>query len=137
MLVDDLPVLEGTSCSQMVTDNLNALYWAGKVFIQQETSEKICRAFRHQIRRSGDLKFVCSDTVCYKRNGSSKWKGQGTVLGQKEQQILIKHDRVYVRLHPRLVLHKASPQICQDSEEESRKVQKSETEHVAKNAKCR
>ena len=68
----------------------------------------------------------------YKRNDSSKWKGPGTVLGQEGQQILVKHGRVYVRVHPCRLLHKVTPEVCQDSEGESRNVQKSETEHVQK-----
>ena len=95
VLLDDPLALEGTSCSQMIADNLNALHRARQAFIQQEASEKIRRALRHQIRPSGYLKFVCGDIVCYKRNDSSlfiyKWKEPGTVLGQEGQQILARH----------------------------------------------
>ena len=135
VLVDDPPALEGTSCSQMIADNLNALHRAREAFIQQEASEKIRQALRHQIRPSGDLKFVCGDIVYYKRNDSSKWKGPGTVIGQEGQQILVKHGGVYVRVHPCRLLHKVTPEVCQVSEGESRSVQKSETEHVVQKCK--
>ena len=71
----------------------------------------------------------------YKRNDSSKWKGPGYVLGQEGQQILVKHGGVYVRVHPCRLLHKVTPEVCQDSEGESRSVQKSETEHVVQKCK--
>ena len=135
VLVYDPPALEGTSCSQMIADNLNTLHRAREAFIQQEASEKIRRALRHQIRPSGDLKFVCGDIAYNKRNDSSKWKGPGTVLGQEGQQILFKHGEVYVRAHPCRLSHKVTPEVCQDSEGESRNVQKSETEHVVQKCK--
>ena len=119
----------------MVADNLNALHRARKAFIQQEASEKIRRALRHQIRPSGDLKSVCGKTVCYKSNDNSKWKGPGAVLGQEGQQSLVKHGGVYVRVHPCRLSHKDTPEVCQDSDEESSNMQKSETEHVVQ--KCR
>ena len=72
VLVYDPRASESTSCSQIIADNLNALHLAREAFIQQEASEKIRRAFRHQIRPSGDLAFVCRDIVYYKRNDNSK-----------------------------------------------------------------
>ena len=86
VLVDDPPALEATSCSQMIADNLNALHRAREAFIQQEASEKIRRALRHQIRSSGDLKFVCGDIVYYKRNDSSKGKDQGLSLVKRDSK---------------------------------------------------
>ena len=69
------------------------------------------------------------------QNDSYKWKGPGTVLSQEEQQILVKHGGVYVMVHPCRLLHKVTPEECQDSEGESRNVQKSETEHVVQKCK--
>ena len=44
------PALEGVTQSELIAKNLNAMHAARKAFIQQEPSEKIRRALRHQIR---------------------------------------------------------------------------------------
>ena len=70
-----------------------------------------------------------------KRNDSSKLKGPGTVLGQEGLQILVKRGGVYVRVNPHQLLHTVTPEVCRDSEGESRNVQKPETEDVVQKCK--
>ena len=84
----------------MIKTNLDALHKAREAFIQSEHSERIRRALSHNIRTSGDVKYVTGDQVYYKRKDSNEWHGPGTVLGQDGQQILIKHSSYYVRVHP-------------------------------------
>ena len=57
------PALEGVTQSELIAKNLNATHAARKAFIQQESSEKIGRALRHQIRTSGNIKYVTRDSA--------------------------------------------------------------------------
>ncbi|XP_057314680.1 uncharacterized protein LOC130655883 [Hydractinia symbiolongicarpus] len=95
-----LPALEGKTSSEIVATNLNAMNAARKTFIQSESAEKVRRALRHQTRTSGDDRFETGDKVFYKRNTSNAWKGPGSVIGQDDKQVLIKHGSSYVRVHP-------------------------------------
>ena len=103
VLFDDPPALE-SSTSEIVTRNLQGIASARKAFIEAESSEKIRRALRHNMK-AGNRKFYTGDTVYYKRNDSRKWKGPGKVIGQDSQQVLIKHGGMYVRVHPCRVMH--------------------------------
>ena len=100
VLHDLLPALEAKTNSEIVAENLNAMHSARKAFIASEASEKLRRALRHNVRTSGNVKYVTGDSVFYKRNDSNKWKGPGKVIGQDGQQVLVKHGSVYVRVHP-------------------------------------
>ena len=100
MLHDKLPALEAKTNSEIVAENLNAMHSARKAFVAAETSEKIRRALRHNIRTSCEVKYFTGDSVFYKRNKCDRWKGPGKVIGQDGQQVLVKHGSVYVRVHP-------------------------------------
>ena len=100
-LMDDKPpALSGKPATQMIKENLQMLHKAREAFIQSEHSERIRRALAHNIRTSGEIKYITGDQVYYKRKDSNEWKGPGSVLGQDGQQILIKHGSYYVRVHP-------------------------------------
>ena len=100
VLADKPPALYSETTHDIIRTNLNALHNARQAFIKSESSEKIRRALRHNIRSSGDVKYVTGDRVYYKRLREKRWKGPATVLGQDGQQVLIKHGGVYVRVHP-------------------------------------
>ena len=107
LLSDKPPALNEESQVDIIRQNLNTLHASRQAFIKSESSEKIRRALRHNIRSSGDIKYLSGDSVYYKRLNSRKWNGPGTVLGQDGQQVLVKHGGVYVRVHPcRLSLEK-------------------------------
>ena len=100
VLNDKAPALTATPSSKVVAENLQAMHKAREAFVQSENSERIRRALRHNIRPSGDIKYVSGDSVYYKRNDASEWHGPGKVLGQDGQQVLVKHGSYYVRVHP-------------------------------------
>ena len=54
----------------------------------------------HNVRTSGNVKYVTGDSVFYKKNDSNKWKGPGNIIGKDGQQVVVKHGSVYVRVHP-------------------------------------
>ena len=99
MLTDSLPALEGVTCSQTISSNLNAIHKAREAFTQAENSEKIWCALRHNLRSSDDAKFEMGDIIYFKRNDNNRWRGPGTVIGQEHKQILIKYGGSYVRVH--------------------------------------
>ena len=104
---DKPPALsEETSC-EVIRNNLNAMHAARQAHIRNESSEKVRRALRHNVRTTGEIRYVTGDSVYYKRKDSKKWQGPGTVLGSEGNQVLVKHQGIYVRVHPcRLSLEK-------------------------------
>ena len=107
VLYDKPPALYNHDQNDIIRMNLNALHKAREAFMKSESSEKVRRALRHNVRSSGDVKYVTGDRVFYKRLQEKKWRGPATVLGQEGQQVLVKHGGVYVRVHPcRLSLEK-------------------------------
>ena len=100
ILVDEAPALEGVCQSEVVASNLNALHNSRRAFIQSESSEKLRRALRHQIRPSIGASYNNGDKVFFKRNESNRWLGPGYVIGTENKQVLVKNGGVYVRVHP-------------------------------------
>ena len=76
--------------------------------------------FRHNVRFSCGAKFFSGDSVYYKRNDNKRWRGPGKALGQDGQQILIKHDSIYVRCHPCHVILKRDHTGDEENISESR-----------------
>ena len=107
ILNDKPPALDDMTSTKIIRENLNALHKARQAFIASESSEKIRRALRHNVRTSGDIRYFTGDKVYYKRLSKNRWQGPAVVLGQDGQQVLVKHGGVYVRVHPcRLKLDK-------------------------------
>ena len=97
---DSPPALEGKTSSEVVAYNLNAMHAARKAFIESESCERLRRAMKHNVRSSGEVKFINGDIVYYRRNSDGCWKGPGRVIGQENKQILVKHGSTYIRMHP-------------------------------------
>ena len=70
-LLDKPPALEGTTISEKFMKHLNALHAGQRAFVQAETSERIRKALRHQIRSLGG-QFQTGDKVYYKRDNDHK-----------------------------------------------------------------
>ena len=99
-LHDDLPALSTRPTSKIIEENLRAIHNARRAFIESENNEKIRRSLLHNVRTSGEIKYVTGDCVYYKRNDSSEWHGPGKVIGQIGQQVFVKHGAFYIRVHP-------------------------------------
>ena len=95
---DQLPALEGISTREIVADNLNAMHFARKAFIECEVSEKLRRALRHQVRTSITDSYKNGDLVLYRRSESDRWLGPCVVIGW-ENKVLVKNGGTYVRVH--------------------------------------
>ena len=100
------PELEGLSESKILASNSRSMHEARKGFITSQSSEKISRALRHNLRSYKDAIFTTGDDVYYKRNDSKRWKGAGKVIGVDGQQTLVKHGSFYVRCHPSHMIFK-------------------------------
>ena len=100
ILYDKPPALDDITTTKIIRDNLNALHKARQAFVTSESSEKIRRALRHNVRTSGDIKYFTGDKVYYMRRSKNKWQGPAVVLGQDGQQVLVKHGGIYIRVHP-------------------------------------
>ena len=101
---DSLPALEGTTISETLATHLNAKHSSRKGFMQAESSEKIRRALRHQVRPVGN-KFENGVLVYYKRD-DKEWKGPGTVIGQDGKVVVIRHGGSTVKVHSSRVVEK-------------------------------
>ena len=71
VLSSELPALEKAS-TETVRDNLNAMHAARKAFIQKESSEKIKRALRHNVRTCNDSIYKNGEKVYFQRNNGNK-----------------------------------------------------------------
>ena len=100
VLNDKAPALTSNPSNNTILKNLEALHKAREAFIASENSEKIRRALSHNIRTSGDIKYITGDQIYYKRSNSRERHGPATVLGQDGQQVLIKMGSIYIRVHP-------------------------------------
>ncbi|VDI58470.1 Hypothetical predicted protein [Mytilus galloprovincialis] len=90
------PALEGTTISNVMGKHLVGLHEARKAFIAAESSEKVRRALRKQIRPSGE-KFKNGDKVFFLRD--NQWKGPGWVIGQDNVVVFVRYGGTYVRVH--------------------------------------
>ncbi|XP_057309261.1 uncharacterized protein LOC130647426 [Hydractinia symbiolongicarpus] len=98
ILTNKPPAMESKTASQVVAKNLNAMHAARRAYIENESSEKIRRALRHQIRPSGNVKYM-----------------NGTVIGFESQQVLVKHGSRHIRVHPCNLMHeKGQERIVSD-----------------------
>ncbi len=114
VLVHKLPALEGTTVSAKV----------GKAFTEAESSERIRRALRKQLRPTDDMYVTCGK-VYYKRVDCPEWKGSGVVIGQDGAFVFVRHGGTLVRVHQsRLSKTNAQDQESQDKQNEQDNSQK-------------
>ncbi len=67
VLTDQLPASEAVTTSEMVRINLNALHAVRKSFIEADSSEKIWRTLRSNVKTYVDDGFVTGNIVYYRR----------------------------------------------------------------------
>ena len=85
-IVNKPPALEGETMCSFMGKHLTGLHAGRKAFIASESSEKIRRALRKQIRPSGE-KFNNGDKEYFLTD--NKWKGPGWVIGQDNVVVYI------------------------------------------------
>jgi hypothetical protein len=113
VLIDEPPALESSSTVDVIRENMTALHKAREAFIQSESSERIRKALRHNIRTYANEVYENGDKVFYRRKNYKGWKGPGTVIGRDGQTVLIKHGSTYCRVHPcQMMKKKASTMMA-------------------------
>ena len=100
VISNKLPAMGSTVESKIVEENLRAMHHAREQFMRCESSNKIKRALRCQVRTCNDQYFDKGEKIFYKRNNSNQWHGPGKVLGQDGQCIIVQHGNQYVKVHP-------------------------------------
>ena len=81
VLTDHLLTMEAITTSEIVRTNLNALHAIRKSFIEAESSGKIRRVLRSNIRIYANEEFVTGKAVYYRRQNCKRWHGPARVLG--------------------------------------------------------
>ena len=101
---NELPAMEKTSISAVLEKNLQAMRKAREEFVKAESSNKIKRALRSQVRTCNYVYLDNGTKVYFKRNNVDRWHGPGLVIGRDSQCLIIKHANQIVRVHPRDIL---------------------------------
>ena len=71
VMIDKPPALEGLTASEIFARHLNAPHSGRRAFLQAETTERIRKALRHQVRATGGH-FNEGDQVYFKRDGKKR-----------------------------------------------------------------
>ncbi|CAG2192303.1 unnamed protein product [Mytilus edulis] len=118
-LVNKPTALEGETMSKTMGKHLVGLHEARKAFVASESSEKIRRALRKQVRPSGE-KFRNGDKVYFLRD--NQWKGPGTVIGQDNVVVFIRYGGTYVRVHKCRILRDIDEQKDKKNKQQEKRV---------------
>ena len=100
VFTDKPPALSQNSYKDILSKHLEAQKLAFDSFNKAQSSERIRRALSHNIRTTGDIKYINGDKVYYKRTDDREWHGPGVVIGQDGQFVLVRHQSTWVRVHP-------------------------------------
>ena len=73
VLNDEPPALTSTTSSDIIRKNMNALHLARKNYIEAESSERIRRALKHQVRSYADCSYENGDKAFYRRKDNKLW----------------------------------------------------------------
>ena len=98
-MTDRLPVLDGTTTSEVFAKHLTTLHEARKAYIQTEANERTRRALRTKVRAAEQV-FEHGDVVYYKRGGKNRWLGLHTVVFQDGKVVFVRHGGIFVRVSP-------------------------------------
>ena len=139
VLVNKPPGLENASEDVIIT-HLNTIRTARKAFIEAESSERIKRALKRNLRPSSHNKFCTGDLVYYKRKDCRKWRGPGRVIGSESSNLLIKHGSNYVRVHACRVMFDRNENCIGDvkvgDDKSGEKVEENMEENKDKDCEC-
>ena len=127
ILTDAPPALE-KSHTDLIRSKLTAIHSARQNFVKAESSERIRRALRHQVRTFAEERYEQGDKVYFKRKDYRGWKGPAIVLGSERNFVLIREGSRYFRCHPCQLMH-VNPKVkgVSDSTEKHSSAKESQT----------
>ena len=96
---DSPSALEKVTPSQIVANNLTALWKSREEFIKADANERIRRALSQSIRKTEDEHVDIGNYVYYKRDGEDKWRGPARVIGKDGKVNLLRHGGQILRAH--------------------------------------
>ena len=91
------PAWENKTSSESVRQYLSTLHIARKANIQAESSERIMRALRHNVR-SDERMLAVGDEVYYQRR-SKVWRGPGKIIGIDGKICFVRHSGRLIKVH--------------------------------------
>ena len=100
VLSESPPVLDPVCRSDLIRENLNAMHKARENFIKAESSDRIKRALKYNVRNYSEVDFQPGERVYYKRRMDKGWRGPAKVLGKETNFVLVRHGSSYYRCHP-------------------------------------
>jgi len=99
VVTDKLPAMRTDHTSITVEENLRAMRAARENYVKAESSDRIKRALRHNVRTSCEANFLNGESVYFKRDKVRQWHGPATVIGQDGKQVILRYDSQVVRVH--------------------------------------
>ena len=96
---DKLPALDNNFSTEYMRKNLDVLHSARENYVKAESSDKLRRALRLKTRTHTAKLFEIGQSVYFKREDSSRWKGPGDVIGVQGETVVIKYGGNIVRVH--------------------------------------
>ena len=93
-----LPALESRENQEDIAKHVAALQTCREGYIQAESSERIRRALRHNVRE-GNEALLPGETAFYKREHDKSWRGPGTILGIDGKIVFLRHGGNVIRAH--------------------------------------
>ena len=83
VLTNKPPAINSYCQSDLIRKKLAAIRSARKKFIKAESSERLKRAFSHQVRTYSEENYEAGDKVYYKRKSIKGWRGPAKLLGKE------------------------------------------------------
>ena len=99
---DAPPAMYTATSGGLGRKNVSALHKARENFVKSESSDRIRRALKYNVRTYSEVDFQPGERVYYKRRKDKGWRSRGPakVLGKETNFVLIRHGSAYFRCHP-------------------------------------
>ena len=94
-----LPALEGVTTSEVISEQLKLMHESRKAFTHAESSERLRRALRSNVRTYTENEINVGESVYFKRKDSDRWRGPAKVVGTDGKNLILKHGGFIVTVH--------------------------------------
>ena len=126
-----LPALEGVTTSEVISDQLKIMHESRQAFTHAESSERLRRALRSNVRTYTENEINIGESVYYKRKDSDRWRGPAKVIGHDGKNLILKYGGIVITVHLcRVVTVHDAEKMTNESVEESSTSTNHETNNV-------